>query len=123
LDLVQIAFKDVPICQILDYGKFKYSQHKKLVELKKKQPKHVVKEIKLTPRIEQHDVDIKIKRTKELLDDNCTVRVSMFFKGRENNYKVNGLKILEMFKMQGYNNTEIKQEGNVISMTLTKITP
>jgi len=104
----------------MDYGKHKYAQQTEQAKQRKQQPKNVVKEIKLTPRIEQHDIDVKKKRTQEFLDSNFSVRVSMFFKGRENNYKAHGLKIIEMFKLDGYNHTDIRQEGNVISMTLTK---
>jgi translation initiation factor IF-3 len=121
LDLVQIAFKEMPVCQIMDYSKHKYEQKKKLSEQKKKQQKNVVKEIRLTPRIEQHDIDIKIRRAKEFLEDNCNVRVSMSFKGRENNYKEHGKKIMEQFIIPGYNHTGIKTDGNIMSVTLGKV--
>jgi translation initiation factor IF-3 len=122
LDLVQIAFKDgTPICQILDYGKYKYEQHKKQMESKKKQPKNVIKEIRLTPRIEKHDVDIKIRKILEFMEDNCTVRVSMSFKGRENAHKDIGLKVIDAFRhIAGTHASELSSMGNQISLTLTK---
>lgn len=105
----------------MDYGKFRYTQQKKQAELRKRQPKNVLKEIKLTPRIEQHDIEIKVRRAKEFLEDNCSVRVSMSFRGRENNYKPQGIKILEQFKIEGYHSTDVRAEGNIISIILGKI--
>jgi translation initiation factor IF-3 len=122
LDLVQIAFNNnIPICQIMDYGKFKYEQHKKQVEAKKKQPKNIVKEIKLTPRIEKHDIEIKVRKTLEFIKADCTVRVSISFRGRENTHKEIGYKIIENFKnLPGVETSETSSFGNQISLTLTK---
>jgi len=122
--LVQIAFKDgLPVCQIMDYGKHKYQQQKKINESKKKQPKNIIKEVRLTPRIEQHDIKIKLAKIDQFIDDNCTVRVSMNFKGRENAHKEIGIKILEAFKtIPGTTVSELGLMGNQISLTLTKAT-
>lgn len=121
LDLVQIGIKDnIPVCQIIDYGKYKYKQDKKLADAKKKQPKHVIKEIRLTPRIEQHDVDIKVRKAKTFLEEGCTVKVSMNFKGRENTHKDIGVKIMDNFKFEEANVSAIKYEGNTIFLILTK---
>jgi translation initiation factor IF-3 len=122
MDLVQIAYKDgTPICQIMDYGKYKYQLQKKQNESKKKQPKNVMKEIRLTPRIEPHDIQIKIAKIIEFIEDNCTVRISMSFKGRENAHKNIGVKILEAFKnIPGTTSSEMSSMGNQISLTVTK---
>ena len=114
---MQIGIKDgIPVCQIIDYGKFKYRQDKK----KKKQPKHVTKEIQLTPRIEQHDVDIKLNKVRTFLEDGCTVKVLMNFKGRENTHKDIGIKVMDNFKIKEANVSAMKYEGNSICLILTK---
>ena len=111
----------MPICKLMNYGKYKYEQHKKQNEAKKKQPKNVVKEIRLTPRIEKHDIDIKLKKISEFIKDNNTVRVSMNFKGRENAHKDVGIKVMENFKnIPGINSSEFNFMGNQISIILTK---
>ena len=121
LDLVQIAYKDnLPICKIMDYSKFKYEQKKKHSEMKKNQPKNVLKEIKLSARIDKHDIDIKVNRVKQLLEQNCMVKVSVAFRGRENNYREQGFKILQNFKIEGYHFSEMKMEGHIVFMTIGK---
>ena len=115
--MVQIGIKDgIPICQIIDYGKYKYRQEKK----KNKQPKHVTKEIQLTPRIEKNDIDVKLKKVKEFLEDGCTVKVSMNFRGRENTHQDIGIKVMDNFKIKEANVSAMRQEGNSISLILTK---
>ena len=123
LDLVQIAYKDgTPICQILEYSKFKYEQQKKQKEAKKKQLKIIQKEIRLSPRIEEHDIKIKISKISELIAENAIVRVSMQFRGRENNYKNLGIDIMEKFKnIPGTTASEMNFTGNQIALTLTKV--
>ena len=105
----------------MDYGKYRYEQQKKQANAKKNQPKNIIKEIRLSPRIEKHDIEIKIRKIKEFISDNATVRVSMNFKGRENSHKDIGLKIIEEFKhIPGTNASEINFMGNQISLVLTK---
>jgi translation initiation factor IF-3 len=123
LDLVQISVKEdgIPICKIIDYGKFRYELTKKQQAAKKQQPKNVTKEIRLTPRIEKHDIDIKINQVKKFLDENYKVQVSVYFKGRENHHKDIGLKILENFKLPEANIAYPRNEGNSVSIVLTKV--
>ena len=121
LDLVEINSKDgVPLCKILDYGKFRYEQQKREHDSKKKQTKVEVKEIRLSPRIEQHDIEIKLEQVKKFLDKNCKVQVSVQFRGRENSYKEIGYGILNKFKIEGATITGPKSEGNSIMIILTK---
>lgn len=122
LDLVQIAYKDgIPICQIIDFSKFKYEQQKKQKEAKKKQPKNVVKEVRLSPRIDPHDIQIKINQILEFIKSDYTVRVSMNFKGRENTHKNIGIQIMETFKaIPGTTYSELTSIGNQIILTLVK---
>jgi len=84
LDLVEVAPNvDPPVCKIMDYGKFRYEESKKDHERKKKQATVVLKEIKLRPKTEEHDLDYKVKRLKRFIADNCKVKVTVMFRGRE----------------------------------------
>ncbi len=84
LDLVEVAPNaDPPVCKIMDYGKFRYEESKKQHQRKKKQATVVVKEIKLRPKTEEHDLAYKVKRLKGFLEENCKVKVTIMFRGRE----------------------------------------
>lgn len=123
LDLVEVSLRDgIPVCKILDYGKYKYQMHKKQMENKKHQPKNTLKEIRLSPRIEKHDIEVKLNQVRRFLDENFKVQVSVKFKGRENEHREIGLRILESFKIEGITVTPPKAEGNQIYITLMKAT-
>ncbi len=84
LDLVEVSPNaDPPVCKILDYSKYKYEQQKKANEARKKQKIVEVKEVKMTPRIEKNDYDVKMRNAKRFLDSGNKVKVSMRFRGRE----------------------------------------
>ena len=96
LDLVCIAENaNPPVCRIMNYGKFKYEQTKKLKENKKKQVQTTVKEIKLHPRIDKHDYDFKLKHAKAFLIKGHRVKMNLVFRGRENMYKDLGLELMK----------------------------
>ncbi len=84
LDLVEVApGVDPPVCKIMDYGKFRYEESKKEHERKKKQATVVLKEIKLRPKTEDHDLQYKVKNLKRFIEDKCKVKVTIMFRGRE----------------------------------------
>jgi translation initiation factor IF-3 len=84
LDLVEVsANAKPPVCRIMDYGKYRYEQSKKAAEAKKKQSVVEVKEIKLRPKTEKHDLDFKVKNIKKFLGKNNKVKVTLRFRGRE----------------------------------------
>lgn len=84
MDLVEInPSSRPPICKIMDYGKFKYQQSKKLHDSKKKQHQAKLKEIRLTPKTEEHDLQTKIRQIREFLEDGDKVQISIKFTGRE----------------------------------------
>lgn len=84
LDLVEISPKaNPPVCKIIDYGKFKYQQTKKEKESKKAQHQIKVKEIKVKPNIDKHDLQTKIKKARDFLLKGNKVRLSCMFRGRE----------------------------------------
>lgn len=84
LDLVEVAPKSQPpVCKIMDFGRYKYELAKKAHEAKKKQTIIQVKEIKVGLKIEDHDLNFKVKHMKEFLQDGHKVKVVIMFKGRE----------------------------------------
>jgi translation initiation factor IF-3 len=84
LDLVEVAPTAVPpVCRILDFGKFKYSQSKKTQEAKKHQRIIKIKEIKMRPKIEEHDYDFKSDHVRRFLAQGHRVKVTIMFRGRE----------------------------------------
>jgi len=74
LDLVEVSATEPPVCKIMDYGKYRYKQSKKLHDAKKSQTIIQVKEIKLKPKTEEHDVQVKLKHIKKFLKDNDKVK-------------------------------------------------
>ncbi len=84
LDLVEISPNaEPPVCKILDYGKYKYEIQKKKAEARKKQKVVEIKEIKISPSIDTHDYDVKLKNARRFLEEGNKVKVSLRFKGRE----------------------------------------
>ena len=96
LDLVEISpTASPPVCKILDYGKYKYEAQKKAHDARKKQKVIQIKEIKLRPTIDKHDLDIKIRNVLGFLDEGDKVRITLRFRGREMDHSEIGMKILE----------------------------
>ena len=96
LDLVEVApNSDPPVCRIMDYGKFKYQTSKKVQEARKKSRGLQVKEIKLRPNTEEHDLGFKVRSIKKFLDKKNRVKVSVFFRGREMAYMEAGRDLLK----------------------------
>jgi translation initiation factor IF-3 len=84
LDLVEVAPMAVPpVCRIMDYGKFKYIQSKREQEARKKQTVILVKEIKVRPKTDDHDLDTKVKHIRRFLGEGDKVKVTVRFRGRE----------------------------------------
>ena len=95
LDLVQVATTTPPpVCRILDYGKYKYEQTKKERKARRGQRVGLLKEVRLRPKIEEHDLQAKIRTTKKLLEEGNKVRLVLRFRGREVVYPELGWKVL-----------------------------
>ena len=83
-DIVEVAPQvSPPVCRLLDYGKFKYEQTKKERDSRKKQKSIVIREVRLRPKIGEHDIEFKIRTAKKLIDGGDKVKVSILFRGRE----------------------------------------
>jgi translation initiation factor IF-3 len=95
-DLVEVApNSDPPVCRVMDYGKFRYQTSKKVQEARKKSRGGQMKEIKLRPHTEDHDLEFKIKNLKKFLEKKSRVKVTVFFRGREMAYMNAGEDILK----------------------------
>lgn len=91
LDLVEISPKaDPPVCKIMDYRKFLYNQKKKQKELKAKQSKIIIKEIRFGPNTDDHDFNFKLSHAKKFLEEGSKVKAYVFFKGRTIVFKDRG---------------------------------
>jgi translation initiation factor IF-3 len=95
MDLVEVApTSSPPVCRIMDYGKFRYQQSKKLQVAKKHQAVIQLKEIRLRPKTEEHDLQVKLRHIRRFLEESNKVKVSMMFRGREIAYTEIGRKIM-----------------------------
>jgi len=84
LDLVEVApMAKPPVAKLMDYGKYKYQQSKKQQEARRRQTTIQVKEVKVRPKIEEHDMDFKLKHIRRFLADRDKVKVTIRFRGRE----------------------------------------
>lgn len=124
LDLVKVAPKaKPPVCKIIDYGKFKYEQTKRDKEAKKKQNIITLKEVRLSPNIEEHDINTKMKNARKFLSKGDKVKVSVRFRGRELAHTSVGRGILQDFAKKLEDIADIekhpKMEGRFMTMFLT----
>jgi len=98
LDLVLVAPSSIPpVCKIMNYGKYKFEKTKKEKEARKKQKIVEVKEIRITPNIEQHDFEFKVKNARKFIREGNKVKITVRFRGRELNYVKLGEEILDKF--------------------------
>ena len=123
LDLVEVAPQaDPPVCKILDYGKYRFELEKKLRDSKKKQKLQVLKEIRMQPKINDHDLSFKARHIQDFLDDGDKVKVTIRFRGRELAHTELGLDVLNkvLAKLGGDLTVEKPpaMEGRTMSMTL-----
>lgn len=123
LDLVMISPTAVPpVAKIMDFGKFIYEQTKKEKEAKKKQKIVEIKEIRFSPSIEDHDINIKANTAKKFLQDGDKVKVTIRFRGREAEHSHKGIAILDTFfsKLEEFGTIEkpAKMEGRTMTMVI-----
>lgn len=111
LDLVEISPKaDPPVCRIIDYKKFLYAQKKKQKEIKAKQSKVVVKEIRFGPNTDDHDFQFKLNHARKFLMDGAKLKAYVFFRGRTIVFKERGEILLLRFA------TELEDIGVIEQM-------
>ncbi|MCP8617075.1 translation initiation factor IF-3 [Salirhabdus salicampi] len=123
LDLVMVAPNaKPPVCRIMDYGKFRYEQQKKDKENRKKQKVINIKEVRLSPAIEEHDFNTKLRNARKFLAKGDKVKATVRFRGRAITHKELGQKVLDRFAEQCNDvavvETKPKMEGRNMFMML-----
>ena len=124
LDLVEVAPNAAPpVVKIMNYGKFKFENEKKVRDSKKKQKLLKIKEIRMQPKIDDHDLDFKSKHVQEFLNDGNKVKVTVRFRGREMAHTELGLEVLKdvLKKIEGeyVMDKAPAMEGRFMSMILS----
>jgi translation initiation factor IF-3 len=120
LDLVEVAPNaSPPVCRIMDFGKYKYQLSKKQSHKKTQD----LKEIKLRPRIDEHDLQLKVRNLRKFLDGGHKAKITMFFRGRERIRPELGMKVfnrvLELLSGEYNIIQQPRHEGNSITMVMT----
>ena len=111
LDLVEVSPNaEPPVCRIMDYGKYKYQTSKRAAEAKKKTARVELKEVKMRPKTEEHDFQVKAKNARRFLEEGNKVKVTVMFRGREVTHPEFGRRLMERLA------EEIKDIGQVESM-------
>lgn len=123
LDLVEVAPEaKPPVCRLMDYGKYKYEQSVREREARKNQKRTVVKELRMAPRIEKHDFEITRRRALEFLGEGDKVKVTVRFRGREQERPEFGRRLLDRLVAEIGDEATVEQtpaqEGRLMTMVL-----
>jgi translation initiation factor IF-3 len=111
LDLVEIVPNaNPPVCKVLDYGKFRFAEQKKLQEQRKKQKVIQIKEIKIRPGIGQHDLEIKVRAIHKFLEEGDKVKLTLRFRGREMAHMELGMAVLNKVREQLGDRIKVEHE-------------
>jgi translation initiation factor IF-3 len=124
MDLVEVAAEAAPpVCRIMDFGKYKYTQARRQKEARKKQTTIMVKEVKLGPKTDTHDFDFKAKHVRRFLEEGNKAKVTVRFKGREMAHTELGWKMLhrmtEIMTDIALVENHPRMEGRMLSMILS----
>jgi translation initiation factor IF-3 len=123
LDLVEVAPQaQPPVCRIMDFAKFKYEQEKKERQAKKHQTVIKIKEIRVKPKIEEHDYLVKLKQLHTFLEKGNKVKINLFYRGREMTHQELGQRIVDRFihdsQEKGVVEKSPSREGRVLSLVI-----
>ena len=122
MDLVEVApNSSPPVCRIMDYGKFRYQQSKKMQVARKSAATVQIKEMRLRPKIDEHDREIKIRKVKEFLEDGDKVKISMLFRGREIAYTSIGFKIMESIREELESIATVEQHPRIEGRSMVMV--
>ena len=125
LDLVKIApTAKPPVCKIIDYGKYRYEQARKEKEAKKKQKTIEIKEVRLSPNIDENDLNTKVNAARKFIEKGNKVKVTLRFRGREMAHVQSSKQILDVFSERTADVAVVdkapKMEGRSMTMFLTE---
>jgi translation initiation factor IF-3 len=119
LDLVEIAPQaNPPVCRIMDFSKYRYEQEKREREAKKHQKQAQLKEVRINPRIDAHDYEVKLKHIKEFLEKGHKVRIRMLFRGRELAHKDIGNRVIEKLIQDIDTTGKVEREPHMLDKLL-----
>lgn len=122
LDLVEVApAAKPPVCRIIDFSKYKYEQKKREKEVRKHQRQAQLKEVRIRPRIDPHDYEIKLKHIREFLEKKHKVRVRMWFRGREISHKDIGKRIIDKLIKDIEKQGRVDREPHMLGKTLVLV--
>jgi len=126
LDLVEVApLAKPPVCRIMDYGKYRYQLQKKEKDARKKQKVQTLKEMKMRPKIDEHDYNFKVRAIKSFLEYGHRVKVSVFFRGREMSFLSKGEEVLSRVAAEcesvGKSEGTPKMEGRYMRIMMTPV--
>ncbi len=122
LDLVEVApTSDPPVCRIMDYGKWLYEQKRKVRESRKKSQHHTttLKEIRLRPETDKHDLDIKLNHARQFLEKGHKVQFTMLFRGRQMLHKDHGYAMLEQITQLLEDLAKVERPGRMAGRRMT----
>jgi translation initiation factor IF-3 len=122
LDLVEVSpTSDPPVCRIMDYGKWLYQQKRKVREAHKKHQHHstVLKEIRLRPETDKHDLDIKLNHAREFLQKGHKVQFTIFFRGRQLLHKDQGYEMIKQITESLQDLAKVEQPGKMSGKRMT----
>jgi translation initiation factor IF-3 len=125
LDLVEVSpMAAPPVCRLMDYGRFKYEQQKKESEARKRQKTSELKEIRMRPKTDDHDLAVKVRKVEEFLGEGDKVKVGVIFRGREMAHPDLGRRLLEQVIADLKNVATVERppmlEGRMMSMIVTR---
>lgn len=122
LDLVEVSpLSKPPVCRIMDYGKWKYQQNKKEQKARSHSKQSELKEVRLRPKIDQHDLNIKIEKAKEFLADGDKVQFTMLFRGREMAHQDIGLQTLKNIRTELAEVSKVEAEPRLMGKRITMV--
>ena len=122
LDLVEVSpTSEPPVCRIMDYGKWLYEQKRKVRESHKKSQHHsaVLKEIRLRPETDKHDIEIKTNHAREFLQKGYKVQFTLFFRGRQMLHQDKGHEIFNQISESLQELSKIEQAGRIMNKRMT----
>ena len=123
LDLVEVSpNSDPPVCRIMDYGKWLYEQKRKAREARKKTSHSgMLKEIRLRPETDQHDIEIKVKHAHEFIEKGHKVQFTLIFRGRQMAHRDRGYDLLKKVAELMSDKAKVEQTGRLLGRRITMV--
>lgn len=119
LDLVELSPNaDPPVCRIMDFGKYRYDESRKLKDAKKKQQNHQVKEVKFHANVAEHDYETKLNHICNFLEKGHKVKVSLTFRGRENAHRDLGFELMKRVMEESAEHASVDMQPKMVGRSI-----